>query len=74
MHLKHATFVAQRAEEDKTEKKWIKTAQDQEKVDRWIKTQDCKIKKWIAGSRLTTTTGQSFHLCVTIIYVKKYIV
>ena len=42
MHLKHATFVAQRAEEDKTKKKWIKTAQDQEEVDRWIKTK----KKW----------------------------
>ena len=26
-----------RAEEDKTKKKWIKTAQDQEEVDRWIK-------------------------------------
>ena len=85
-------------EPKRTRPKWIKTAQDKEEVDRWIKTQDCKTKKWIDGSRLkkarpkkqslyrcpgwghrrslqvtmdhnTTTTGQSFHVCVTIIYV-----
>ena len=54
-----------RAEEDKTKKKWIKTAQDQEEVDRWIKTQDCKTKKWIGGSRFKKARPkkQSLYRC-----------
>ena len=60
VHLKHATFVAQRAEEDKTKMKWIKTAQDQEEVDRWIKT-----KKGIDGSRFKKARPkkQSLYQC-----------
>ena len=71
------------------------TAQDQEEVDRWIKS--ARLRRSVEGrpknhslyrcpgwgrrrslqvtmDHNTTTTGQSFQLCVTILYVKKYTV
>ena len=57
------------------------------KVDRWIKIKESKTQLlyrcpgWgrrrslqVTIDHNTTTTGQSFHACVTIIYVKKYTV